>query len=261
MREFDLEEEARGLLTPEILDAVALVREARARVELRRELSPARLDTLRESARVRSAGASNRLERISTSDARLRAIVGGGAEPRTRDEREIAGYRFVLDLIHENHEHMEITPNVILQLHRDLYRYADASHAGRWKDGDNVIVGRGPDGTARVRFTPPSALETPEAVASLCASYADAARAGRTDPLLLSALFTFDFVSIHPFDDGNGRMSRLLSILTLYRGGYDVVRYVSLEAEIERSKASCSRSKSRISVSVSSPPCRVSSPF
>ena len=237
MRDFDLEQEALGLLTPEVLDAVALAREARARVELRRELAPARLDTLREHARIQSAGASNRLENISTSDARLHAIVGGTAEPRTRDEREIAGYRFVLDLIHENHEHMEVTPNVILQLHRDLYRYTDAAHAGRWKDGDNVIVGRGADGATRVRFVPPSALETPDAVTSLCASYTSAEQAGRMDPLLLSALFTFDFVSIHPFNDGNGRLSRLLSLLTLYRGGYDVGRYVSIEAEIERSKA------------------------
>ena len=238
MRAFDLESEAAGLLVPAILDAVASIREVRARIELRCELAPIRLDTLREHARIQSTGASNRLENISTSDARLHAIVSERGEPRTRDECEIAGYRYVLDLIHENHEHMEVTPNLILQLHRDLYRCTDVAHAGSLKDGDNAIVERGGDGEMRVRFTPPSALETPDALDSLCSSYTAAERTGHVEPLLLSALFTFDFVSIHPFNDGNGRMSRLLSLLTLCRGGHDVGLYVSLEAEIERSRTS-----------------------
>ena len=238
MREFNYEQSLSGLMVPEIMSAVSAIHALRARQELRQELRPAELEGLREIACIQSTGASNGLENIRTSDARLRELVQMRVQPRNRDESEIAGYRAVLGLIHESHEHIDVVPNVILQLHRDLYRYVGVSFGGRWKDTDNVIAETGPDGEMATRFVPASALETPDAVASLCAEYGRAVAAGRYDGLLVSALFTFDFVSIHPFNDGNGRMSRLLMLLTLYRAGYDVGRYISLEHEIERTKES-----------------------
>lgn len=236
MRAFDYERELSRLMTPEVVNALSSIHALRARQELRRELRPVELEGLREIARIQSTGASNSLENIRTSDARLRELVQMRVQPKNRDEREIAGYRAVLDLIHESYEHIDVTPNVILQLHRDLYRYVGVSFGGRWKDADNVIAETGADGALVTRFVPTSVLETPDAVESLCAAYVRAVSDGRYDALLACALFTFDFVSIHPFNDGNGRMSRLLMLLTLYRAGYDVGRYVSLEHEIERTK-------------------------
>ncbi len=158
------------------------------------------------------------------------------AEPRNRDEREIAGYRYVLDLIHESHDDIPITPGVILQLHRDLYRYSSDSHAGTWKDSDNVIAERTAQGELVARFVPTPAAMTPDAIEAICEEYRKQMDAGTYDPLLVSLVFAFDFVSIHPFNDGNGRMSRLLTLLLMYRSGYDVGKYVSIEKEIERTK-------------------------
>ena len=236
MRAFDYERELSKLMVPEVTNTLSAIHAFQARQELRMELRPVELEGLHEVARIQSTGASNSLENIRTSDVRLREIVQMRVQPKNRDEREIAGYRAVLDLIHESHAHIDVTPNVILQLHRNLYRSVGVSFGGRWKDADNVIAETGPDGALVTRFVPTSALETPEAVESLCSAYAGAVAEGRYDVLLVSALFTFDFVSIHPFNDGNGRMSRLLMLLTLYRGGYDVGRYVSIEREIERTK-------------------------
>lgn len=183
-----------------------------------------------------STGASNRIENISTSDKRLRELMLEKAEPRNRDEREIAGYRYVLDLIHESHDDIPITPGVILQLHRDLYRYSGDSHAGTWKDSDNVIAERTSQGELVARFVPTPAAMTPAAAEAICEEYRKQMDTGTYDPLLASLVFVFDFVSIHPFNDGNGRMSRLLMLLLMYRSGYDMGKYVSIEKEIERTK-------------------------
>ena len=157
-------------------------------------------------------------------------------EPRNRDEREIAGYRYVLDTIHESHDDIPVTPGVILQFHRDLYRYLDSSFAGKWKDSDNAIAERLPTGELVTRFTPTPAAATPAAIQEICDSYEREIEKGVYDPLLVSLVFVFDFVSIHPFNDGNGRMSRLMTLLLLYRNGYTVGKYVSIEAEIEKTK-------------------------
>ena len=149
--------------------------------------------------------------------------------PRNRDEREIAGYRYVLDMIHESHDTIPVTPNVILQLHRDLYRFSDDSFAGKWKDSDNIIAERLPGGRTVARFTPTSAAGTPAAVERICSEYSIQISKETYDPLLISLAFVFDFVSIHPFNDGNGRMSRLLTLLLLYRSGYTVGKYISIE--------------------------------
>ena len=157
-------------------------------------------------------------------------------EPGNRNEREIAGYRDVLRAIHENYEYIPVTPNTILQLHRDLYSYHPSGMGGHWKSADNLIAETDAAGNKRTRFTPTPAFETPEAMRALCEAYNEAVAQELYDPLILMALFIFDFLCIHPFNDGNGRMSRLLTLMLLYQHGYIVGKYISLEKLIEENK-------------------------
>ena len=225
-----------SLLSPNIVATIASIHEIKGRQHVRKQLKPAAFDSLRETAMVQSTGSSNRIEGISTSDARLKALVAQKTMPRDRSEQEIVGYRNVLSMIHENHEFIPITGNVILQLHRDLFAQTGLSFGGHWKDVDNVIVETATNGVRQVRFRPTSALETPAAIDQLCAAHAKVTRREAIDPLIIAAVFTFDFVSIHPFNDGNGRMSRLMTLLLLYKAGYSIGAYISLEQEIESSK-------------------------
>lgn len=224
------------LMIPEVVSALGDIRELKGKTASLSAISPETLSALVEVAKIQSTGSSNRIENISTSDKRLRELMADKTDPRNRDEREIAGYRYVLDEIHKSHDDIPVTPNVILQLHRDLYRFSGDSHAGRWKDSDNVIAERTAEGDLVARFVPTSAAGTPAAVERICSEYSKQIDAGSYDPLLVSLVFIFDFVSIHPFNDGNGRMSRLLTLLLMYRNGYDVGKYVSIEKEIENSK-------------------------
>ena len=233
---FDYSISLPSICTPVTMGAVATIHEYKGKQELYQALKPESFEKLAAVARVQSIGSSNKIEGIETTDARLEALAAGEIEPRNRNECEIAGYRYVLDLIHERYAHIPVTPNVILQLHRDLYSMEEASFAGRWKDSDNAIVERLPDGRLQTRFESTSAAATPEAVESLCQTYNESIRQGVFSPLLCIAQFVFDFVSIHPFVDGNGRMSRLFMLLLLYQNGYLVGKYSSLEGKIECTK-------------------------
>lgn len=236
MPQFDYSKKLSQLMSPEIMSALGNVREHRGRQALYAATKPDVLEKLCETAKIQSTGASNRIENISTTDKRLRELMEQKIEPKNRDEREILGYRYVLDIIHEQHDNIPVTPGVILQLHRDLYRYLDTTFAGAWKSSDNAIAERSPSGELVTRFKPTSAAATPGAVREICDAYASEIERGVYDPLLVSLMFVFDFVSIHPFNDGSGRMSRLMTLLLLYRNGYTVGKYVSIEAEIEKSK-------------------------
>lgn len=233
---FDYSISLPSICTPVTMGAVAAIHEYKGKQELYQALKPESFEKLAAVARVQSIGSSNKIEGIETTDARLEALAAGEVEPRNRNECEIAGYRYVLDLIHERYAHIPVTPNVILQLHRDLYSMEETSFAGRWKDSDNAIVERLPDGRLQTRFEPTSAAATPEAVESLCQTYNESIRQGVFSPLLCVAQFVFDFVSIHPFVDGNGRMSRLFMLLLLCQNGYLVGKYSSLEGKIECTK-------------------------
>ena len=156
--------------------------------------------------------------------------------PQSRSEKEIAGYRDVLATIHESHDYIPPKPTVILQLHRDLYKFSGKSIGGSFKNSDNVIDEERPDGRKIVRFEPVSAWETPGAMAALCDAFQTAAQDAELDPLLLIPIFILDFLCIHPFNDGNGRMSRLLTLLLLYRSGYIVGKYISIEKLISDTK-------------------------
>ena len=236
MKQFDYSSLPSTLLTSEICNLLSTIHEYRGKQTLFSKARKDVLKTLLEIAVIQSTDASNRIEGIFTSNERLKELVTQKAEPTTRNEKEIAGYRDVLATIHENYEFIPVTPNTILQLHRDLYSFQASGIGGHWKNSDNVIAETDQFGKKRVRFTPIPAFETPEAVERLCETYHEAVQQEVYDPLLLSMLFVFDFLCIHPFNDGNGRMSRLLTLLLLYRQGYIVGKYISLEMLIEKSK-------------------------
>lgn len=218
------------------LSTIRRIGEARGRQDLFVRQFPEQLDTLRTNAIVESTESSNRIEGIVAAPGRVADLVVRRAEPRTRSEQEIAGYRDALQLIHESHADMRLAENVVLQLHHMLYRYQPGT-GGRWKSADNQIVEREADGTVvRVRFNPTSAVATPQAMAGLTTHYRDAIAGSFADPLVLLPLAVLDFLCIHPFTDGNGRVGRLLSLLLLYHFDYQVGRYVSLERLIEESR-------------------------
>lgn len=236
MRVFDYKKDPEKLLTPEIVQMVSSIHEHKGKQELFIEANIDELKTLLDVALVQSTGASNRIEGIYTTDKRLEELVRQKAEPRNRSEQEIAGYREVLATIHESYEYIIPRPNLILQLHRDLYSYSKSSVGGRYKNSDNVIIETDTEGHQRTRFIPIPAFQTAEAMDELCNAFLEAWNEDCIDKLILIPMFILDFLCIHPFNDGNGRMSRLLTLLLLYRSGYIVGKYISMEMLIERTK-------------------------
>lgn len=236
MRDFDYTKAPEKLLTPEIVQMVASIHEHKGKQELFLEANIDELKTLLEVALIQSTGASNRIEGIFTSDKRLEELVRRKAEPRNRSEQEIAGYREVLSTIHESYEYIVPRPNIILQLHRDLYSYSQSVAGGNYKNSDNVIAETDAEGNQKARFIPVPAFQTAEAMNELCIRFLEAWEANKMDKLLLIPMFVLDFLCIHPFNDGNGRMSRLLTLLLFYKAGYIVGKYVSMEMLIEKTK-------------------------
>lgn len=236
MRKFDYTKLPDELMHYELMNLISAIHEYKGKQELFIEAKPDILESMLEIAKIQSTGASNRIEGIYTSDERLDALVKLKAEPQNRSEREIAGYREVLSLIHENYDHITPNTNVILQLHRDLYHFSPSSNGGKFKNSDNIIAETDASGKRKVRFQPLSAFETPDAVDRLTTTFIEAVNADKYDPLLLIPMFVLDFLCIHPFNDGNGRLSRLLTLLILYRSGYIVGKYLSIEMIIENTK-------------------------
>lgn len=235
MRSYDLQNQWQKLLTPDIVSLLTQIHEFKGEQNLFIEANSDTLTQLLEIAKIQSTEASNRIEGIYTSDERLKKLVLDKTTPRTRNEQEIAGYRDVLLTIHESYEYIPLRPSMILQLHRDLYKFSGMSIGGSYKNSDNVISETDAEGNRIVRFQPVTAWETPEAISLACKAYDEAVQQG-ADPLLLIPMFVLDFLCIHPFNDGNGRMSRLLTLLLLYRSGYIVGKYISIEKVIELSK-------------------------
>ena len=233
MRNFNYEKVYKELLTPEIVQLLAQIHEHKGE---HAQVKEDELTHLIEIARIQSTEASNRIEGIYTSDDRLQKLVKDKTTPRDRSEKEIAGYRDVLATIHESYQYIPVKPGMILQLHRDLYKYSGMSIGGNYKTSDNVIEEEDAQGNKHVRFRPVFSWETPEAMDRLCQAYNDMCNSGQYDPLLMIPVFIMDFLCIHPFNDGNGRMGRLLTLLLLYRAGYHVGKYISIEKLIERTK-------------------------
>lgn len=238
MRNLNYKEIYQKLLTPEIVSYLAQIHEQKGQQNLFIEAHKDALSELLEIAKIQSTEASNRIEGIITTDDRLKKIVRNKTAPRNLNEREIAGYRDVLTTIHENYDFIPVRPGMILQLHRDLYKFNNSGFGGNYKNSDNIIAEEMPDGTKLVRFQPVPAWETPEAVEMLCNDFNEALKDPNIDPLLLMPVFILDFLCIHPFNDGNGRMSRLLTLLIMYRSGYIVGKYISLEKLIADNKES-----------------------
>ncbi len=226
------------LITQNLLRSVRLLGEYKGKQDLYIKQIPQALETLRQVAIIQSTESSNRIEGITAPLARIKAIVAEKTTPQNRSEQEIAGYRDVLNTIHANWEAIPFSNNIILQFHRDLFRYSAAGDAGRWKSVDNEIIEERPDGTKFVRFRPVSAFGTPSAMADLEREFLARWRANEIDKLILIPAFVFDFLSVHPFRDGNGRMARLLTLLLLYQAGYEVGRFISLEKLVEDSRES-----------------------
>lgn len=196
--------------------------------------SPQILKALVEMALIESAESSNRIEGVIVDKNRLKPLVIGHSKPRDRSEEEVAGYRNALDLIHKKHTNLEISPNTILELHR--ISHAGSGDAGEWKKKDNEIIRKNPDGSVEIIFRPVSASETPKTIEQLCLTYKHSIEQLRYPELYAVGCLVLDFLCIHPFRDGNGRVSRLLTLLALYHHGYEVGKYISLERIIEQSK-------------------------
>ena len=220
----------------EILSLVAAIYKEAGKQELYLKQRPEELEKLVEIAKVQSTEASNAIEGIVTTNTRIRQLVEEKTTPRNRDEQEIAGYRDVLNLIHENFDAIPITQNYILQLHKILYSHMNNPMAGRTKSVQNYISATYPDGHTEILFTPLAPYETPEALDRICEEYNRVIGNMEVEPLIVIPVFIHDFLCIHPFNDGNGRMSRLLTTLLLYRSGFYVGKYISLESKIAKNK-------------------------
>lgn len=236
MRTYNYNKKWQQLLTPEIVAMLSQIHEYKGEQNLFIEAKSDTLTQLVEIAKIQSTEASNKIEGIFTSDERLKKLVTNKTTPRSRNEQEIAGYRDVLSTIHDSYEFIPVRPSIILQLHRDLYKFSGKSIGGVYKNADNVIAEEDNEGNRFVRFQPVPAWETPDAIEALCDAFDDAIARNEADPLLIIPMFILDFLCIHPFNDGNGRMSRLLTLLLLYRAGYIVGKYISIEKAIEQTK-------------------------
>jgi Fic family protein len=221
----------------EFAGTLRLLGEYRGKQELFTRQTPQVLNTLKEVAIIQSAESSNRIEGIFVEEKRLKSLLNNKVNPQNRSEAEVIGYKNVLARIHAAPESFVITPEAIMKIHQDMFSRTDLP-AGKWKNRDNTIEERLPDGRWITRFVPVSARETSYYMNELCNLFNNVWEENRIDRLLLIYAFVLDFLCIHPFTDGNGRVSRLLTVLLLYRSGYNVSGYISVERLIEDSKES-----------------------
>lgn len=236
MRRFNYSKLKEQSWDSEILGLIAAIYKEAGKQELYLKQRPKELERLVEIAKIQSTEASNAIEGIVTTNTRIRQLVEEKTTPRNRDEQEIAGYRDVLNIIHESFDAIPITRNFILQLHKIMYAHLNNPMAGKTQNVQNYISATYPDGHTDILFTPMAPYETPEALDQICQEYNRVIGNFELEPLIAIPVFIHDFLCIHPFNDGNGRMSRLLTTLLLYRSGFYVVKYISLEAKIAKNK-------------------------
>ncbi len=235
MHSFDYEN-IKFNVSGELLEMIAAIQERKGEQNIYLNLQADTHTALLEIAKIQSVETSNKMEGIYTSDKRLKQLVLDKTNPQTRNEREIAGYRNVLKIIHENYEFIPIKPSYILQFHKELYLYSEKEYGGKYKTGENIIAQESVSGEKFIRFKPMEAWLTSDAMEKSCVSFTQAIEMQTVNPLLLIPMFILDFLCIHPFNDGNGRMSRLLTLLLYYRSGYNVGKYISIEKKIEQTK-------------------------
>ena len=236
MRDFNYSKIKEQKWDSEVLSLIAAIYKYAGKQELYLKQRPDELEKLVEIAKIQSTESSNAIEGIVTTNTRIKQLVEESTTPKNRDEEEIAGYRDVLNIIHESFDAIPITKNYILQLHKILYSHMNNPIAGQTKTMQNYISATYPDGHTEVFFTPMAPFETPKALEKICEEYNRVIGNLEVEPLIAIPVFIHDFLCIHPFNDGNGRMSRLLTTLLLYRSGFYVGKYISLEAKIAKNK-------------------------
>lgn len=236
MREFNYAKIREQKWDSEILGYIAAIYKEAGKQEQYLKQRPEELEKLVEIAKVQSTEASNAIEGIVTTNTRLKQLVEKKTTPRNREEQEIAGYRDVLNVIHESFDAIPISRNFILQLHKMMYSHMNNPIAGQTKSVQNYISATYPNGHTEILFTPLAAFETPKALDRICEEYNWVIGNMEVEPLIAIPVFIHDFLCIHPFNDGNGRMSRLLTTLLLYQNGFYVGKYISLEAKIAQEK-------------------------
>lgn len=236
MRDFNYSKIKEQKWDSEVLSLIAAIYKYAGKQELYLKQRPDELEKLVEIAKIQSTESSNAIEGIVTTNTRIKQLVEESTTPKNRDEEEIAGYRDVLNIIHESFDAIPITKNYILQLHKILYSHMNNPIAGQTKTVQNYISATYPDGHTEVFFTPMAPFETPKALEKICEEYNRVIGNLEVEPLIAIPVFIHDFLCIHPFNDGNGRMSRLLTTLLLYRSGFYVGKYISLEAKIAKNK-------------------------
>ena len=236
MRTFNYSDIKKQKWDADILSLIAAIYKEAGKQEMYLKQRPEELEKLVEIAKIQSTEASNAIEGIVTTSTRIKQLVEEKTTPKNRDEQEIAGYRDVLNIIHESFDTIPISQNYILQLHKILYSHMNNPMAGRTKSVQNYISATYPDGHVETLFTPLAPYETPEALDRICEEYNRVIGNMEVEPLIAITVFIHDFLCIHPFNDGNGRMSRLLTTLLLYRNGFYVGKYISLEAKIAKNK-------------------------
>ena len=236
MKNFNYSEIKNQKWDSDILGLIAAIYKEAGKQEMSLKQKPQELEKLVEIAKIQSTEASNAIEGIITTSTRIKQLVEEKTTPKNRDEQEIAGYRDVLNIIHESFDTIPISQNYILQLHKILYSHMNNPMGGRTKSVQNYISATYPDGHVETLFTPLSPFETPEALDKICEEYNRVIGNMEVDPLIIIPIFIHDFLCIHPFNDGNGRMSRLLTTLLLYRNGFYIGKYISLEAKIAKNK-------------------------
>ena len=236
MRDFNYSKLREQKWDSNVVGLIAAIYKYAGKQELYLKQRPDELEKFVEIAKIQSTEASNAIEGIITTNTRIKQLVEEKTTPKNRDEEEIAGYRDVLNIIHESFDVIPISKNYILQLHKILYSHMNNPIAGRTKSVQNYISATYPDGHTEILFTPLAPYKTPEALEKICAEYNKVIGNFEVEPLIAIPVFIHDFLCIHPFNDGNGRMSRLLTTLLLYRSGFYVGRYISLEAKIAKNK-------------------------
>ncbi len=236
MRKINYKELLNQKWSTDILNLVAKIHEHKGKQDLFVNQRSVELSRLVNFAKIQSTESSNKIEGIATASGRIKRLVEEKTTPKNRNEDEIIGYRDALNTIHESSDFIELKSSTILQLHRDLLKYSDIPYGGKYKNEQNNIEETKPNGEKVIRFIPVAPYETEPAIKKICKEYNDAIANDIIDPLILIPIFICDFLCIHPFLDGNGRMSRLLTLLLLYKSGYNVGKYISIEKQIEITK-------------------------
>ena len=221
----------------ELVRMIRRLGEYKGKQELFKRQSPDVLENLRRVALVQSTESSNRLEQITAEPKRFKALMEEKTKPKNRSEAEIAGYRDILNTIHTSALNIPFRCRVVQQFHRDILKFTGLP-GGKWKSAPNKITDTLPDGSRRVRFIPVDPFLVEDCMTRLHQTFQEELSMLVLDPLILIPLYILDFLCIHPFTDGNGRISRLVTILLLYQQGYEVGRYIGLERVIENTKES-----------------------